>query len=166
VGQGHIYYILSASAAGQKTVTFTPSGTFIHSQVAYWDFTPSPGCTFAHHTDYSLGSGTSAAINAPTFTPTAGDLLFTFGLAGSGTHVTSVNSPWACSAFLTTTSDSGDCTFQNTINAAGYILSATATSTHSDFSLTASNPWEALATSFTLSGASPPSAKVHQAVIF
>src|SRR6185437_14456443 len=87
-GQGHIYYVLSASAAGTQTITFTPSGTFLHAQIAYWDYTPSPGCTFSHHTDFSLGSGTGTAVNLPSFTPTTGDLLFAFAFVSN--HTSSV----------------------------------------------------------------------------
>jgi len=155
-GQGHIYYVLSASAAGTQTITFTPSGTFLHAQIAYWDYTPSPGCTFSHHTDFSLGSGTGTAVNLPSFTPTTGDLLFAFAFVSN--HTSSVNSgsfPWACRAFLIGATATQDCTLQNTINASEYMLANPGGTMNVDFTQLAADPWQVLATSFTLSGSSP-----------
>src|SRR5215831_2743577 len=82
-GQGFIYYITSAVAFGPQTATFTASGSYSDIQTAYIDFGASTGCTFQHHLDYPLGSSSSTCqnnnncppINAPIFTPTAGDVL-------------------------------------------------------------------------------------------
>lgn len=153
-GQGFIYYILSAAASGSQTVTWTVSGTHTDIQVSYVDFGPSAGCTFAHNVDSSLGSClsgcSSATITAPSITPTVGDLLFSF--TWSSEHVNDMDSPWSCPVY-TGPGETGDCQFVNTRNVAGYILSASSGSTSNATTVThASDTWQALISSFTLSG--------------
>ena len=167
-GQGFIYYILSASAAGSQTLTFTQSGGS-QSQVSYIDFTPSAGCTFSHDVDAPLGdclSSCNSNVNAPTITTTAGDLLFDF--TWSSEHVNDINSPWSCPVY-SGSGETQDCQFNTTRNVAAYILSASPGSTTN--SATTTHPtdlWQAMITSFSLtsgssggSGGSGTSGNVH-----
>jgi len=124
-GQGFIYYVLSSTAAGAQTLTFTASGGAAQTQVSYIDFTPTAGCTFSHDIDSPLGSSpgvstdtNTGTISAPSITASAGDVLFNF--TWTSEHVTSVGSPWSCPIY----SETQTCEFVNTINAAAYILSA------------------------------------------
>lgn len=148
-GQAFIRYVLSTTAAGSKTLSLATAGGATEAQVSFKEFTPNPTCTYVHHTDSAEGTGTGTAVNTPTLTPTAGDLVLAFTLAGTGTHVTAVNSPWSCRAYYTTVNN--DCTYPTTVNADGYIYSSAGTSTANNMTLNASGPWEALLTSFATS---------------
>jgi hypothetical protein len=155
-GQGFIFYILSAAAAGSQTVTWTVSGSHSGIQVSYIDFKPSAGCKFTHNVDSPLGSclsgpclgntGAPAIVNAPSITPTAGDLLFNF--TWSSEHVNDILSPWSCPIYAGGT---GDCQFAGTRNVAAYILSAASGATANNTTTTHdSDTWQALLTSFTI----------------
>ena len=149
-GQGAIYYILSAATSGPQTLTLTVSGSHTDVQTSYIDFSPSAGCKFNHHIDSSLGSflgnpddTSNGTINAPSITPTVGDLLFNF--TWTSEHIDSVNAPWSCPIY----SETGTCEFYNTINAAAYILAAPATSTANNMTdIHNSDAWEGLISSF------------------
>jgi hypothetical protein len=158
-GQGFIYYILAAASSGPQTITFTVSGTHSGIQTSYIDFTPTAGCTFSHHVDSPLGSGTGGTVNTPSITPTAGDLLFNFTWISE--HINSVNSPWSCPVY-SGPGETQSCEFVNTVNAAAYILSAPSGPTANNMTLIhSSDTWQALIASFTLSsgsgGPAPPS---------
>lgn len=151
VGQIQLFYILSAAASGQQTITFSASGTYNETQIAYYDFTPSAGCTFLHDVDSPLGSGTgSTTINSPSITPSgAGEVLFNFS-ATSG-HMTGVNSPWVCNNYPP--SETGTCQFISTVNEDAYILSSSAGATTNNVTtLHSTDTWDALLTSFSMSG--------------
>jgi hypothetical protein len=164
-GQGFLFYILSASASGSQTLTWTVSGTHTDIQVSYVDFTPSAGCTFTHDVDSAVGTGTGTAINTPSITPSgAGELLFDYTYVAQ--HITAVDSPWSCSNF----SGSGEtqtCFAVTTFNTIGYILSGAAGSTANNMTnLDSGDNWQALITSFSISpgGPDPPTglaATVH-----
>jgi hypothetical protein len=155
-GQGFIFYILSAAASGSQTLTWTVSGSHSGIQTSYIDFSPSAGCSFTHHVDSPLGSclnncgntGNPGVINAPSITPTAGDLLFNF--TWSSEHVNDINSPWSCPVYGGS-GETGDCQFINTRNVAAYILSAASGSTANNTTDTHdSDTWQALLTSFSM----------------
>jgi len=162
-GQGFIFYILSAAEAGPQTATFTVTGTHSDIQTSYIDFSASSGCTFTHNVDSPLGyfpgnpnDTGPGPINAPSITPSPGDLLFVFTYTSE--HVTSVNSPWSCPIYQS----NQECEFDGTVNAAGYILSASAGATANNMTdIHNSDSWQALITSFTMSGSgggpAPPS---------
>jgi Chitobiase/beta-hexosaminidase C-terminal domain len=148
-GQVFIYYVLSAAAAGAQTITWTVSGAHTGIQASYVDFTPSAGCTYAHNVDSSRGSGTGQAINTPSITPTAGDLLF--GFTAISQHVTSVNAPWSCATF-SGFGETQTCFAVNTFNTIAYILSAASGATANNLTnLDPGDTWQALISSFTLS---------------
>jgi len=148
-GQGFIFYILSASASGSQTLTFTASGSYTDIQTSYVDFSPSAGCTFTHDVDSPVGLGTGGTANTPSITPTPGDLLFNFTYVTE--HVTSVNLPWSCPIY-SGQGETQTCEFNTTINAAAYILSAPSGSTANNMTLIhASDSWQALLTSFAMS---------------
>jgi len=168
-GQGWIYYILSSSASGNQTLTFIATGTHTDIQTSYMDFTPSAGFTFTHHIDYPLGTSldpntgldnghATALINAPVFTPTAGDLLFDFLYTTE--HIGVIGSPWSCVIYPGITGANNTCNFDSTVNSQAYVLSATANSTNPNTTINAVDNWQALVTSFTLSSggsdATPP----------
>ena len=155
-GQGFIFYILSAAVSGSQTITWTASGSHSGIQASYTDFSPSAGCHFVHHIDSPLGSclsncgntGNPGTINAPSITPTAGDLLFNF--TWSSEHVNDINSPWSCPLYLGS-GETGDCQFVNTRNVAAYILSAASgPTTNSTTDTHDSDTWQALITSFSI----------------
>jgi hypothetical protein len=170
-GQGWIYYVLSTTA-GQVgngvplslTATIASSNQ-VETQVSYMEFSPSAGCTFAHHIDYPLGTSldpntgldnghASALINAPVFTPTAQDLLFDFMYTTE--HIDSIGAPWSCVIYPGITGANNTCEFNNTINSQAYVLNASASSTNPNTALNAANNWQALVTSFALSASTPP----------
>jgi hypothetical protein len=161
-GQTWIYYKLASTVSGAQTLTFTPTGTRTHSQVTFYDFTPSAGCTFAHNVDSGVGTGTGTAINTPSITPTTGDLLFNITLAT--THVGSVNSPWLCNIF-TGASEDDTCEIGFTVNAMGYILSASAGATANNMTQISSSDWQALISSFKLTGTAAPARNTQVFVI-
>ncbi len=162
-GQGFIFYILSAAASGAQTLTWTVSGSHSGIQTSYIDFSPSSGCSFTHHVDSLLGSclsncgntGNPGVINAPSITPTAGDLLFNF--TWSSEHINDMNSPWSCPIY-SGQGETQDCQFDQTRNVAAYILSAASGSTANNTTDTHdSDTWQALLTSFSIkSGTTPP----------
>lgn len=154
-GQAFISYVLSTTAIGSKTLSLATAGGATEAQVSFKEFTPNPTCTYVHHTDSAEGTGTGTTVNTPTLTPTAGDLVLAFTLAGTTTHVTSVNSPWSCRAYYTTSNN--DCTYPTTVNSDGYIYSSAGSSTANNMTLNASGPWEALITSFATSVPTAPS---------
>lgn len=153
-GVGTIYYVLSAATAGNVTLTVNGTGAS-NTQVSYIDFTPTAGCHFSHDIDSPLGAGvgsgtSTGTINAPSITPNAGDLLFNF--TWTSEHVNSVNSPWSCPIY-SGFGETQTCEFNVTINAAAYILSAPSSSTTNNMTdIHASDSWQALITSFSLSG--------------
>lgn len=158
-GQGFIFYVLSAAASGSQTLTFTATGGATQTQVSYIDFTATGGCTFSHDVDSPLGSflqsingtGAPGIINAPSITATPGDVLFNF--TWSSEHVNDINSPWSCPNY-TGSGETGDCQFVNTRNVAAYILSAPSGSVSNNTTDTHdSDMWQALLTSFSMSGA-------------
>jgi hypothetical protein len=152
-GQGFIYYILSASASGNQTVTFTTSNA-TQTQVSYIDFAPSSGYHFTHHTDSTLGScltncgptTSSGAIAGPSFTPTTGDLVFNFTYTSE--HINSLGTPWSCATY-NGPGESGTCEFVTTINAAAYIPSASSGAIQNNMTdIHASDTWQAMFASF------------------
>lgn len=148
-GQGRLYYKLSSGVSGAQTLTFTPTGTRTGSQVAYYDFTPSAGCTWSHDVDSSVGSGTgTTTATTPSITPTTGDLLFNFTYPSL--HVLTVNSPWLCQ-FFNISGESGSCFNASTVNAQAYVLSAAGGATANNMSIISGN-YQALLSSFTLTG--------------
>jgi hypothetical protein len=153
-GQPFIYYILSINASGSKTLTFTNSGgaPTTQSQVAMKEFVPNPGCTYSHDIDASLGTGTAVSPNTPSITPTTGDLLTVF--TASQTHINSVDSPWSCVFFPN--AQTGNCAYITTRNADGYILSAASGATANAMTQPSSGDWQALITSFKLTGSGGP----------
>lgn len=153
-GQPVLFYILNLSSTGAQTVSLTTAGGATESQVAFTEFTPNPSCTYSHDIDSSLGTGSTTAVNAPSITPTgAGELLFVF--TASAVHVNTVNSPWSCMEFV---NEVNPCTYTTTVNAHGFITSASAGSTSNNMTGNSAGAWEALITSFTLSGAAAPAA--------
>jgi hypothetical protein len=154
-GQGFIFYILSSTASGSQALSFTAAGGAAQTQVTYVDFTPTAGCTFSHDVDSPLGAFagnpsdiSTGTINAPSITPTAGDLLFNF--TWSSEHVNDINSPWSCPLYIGS-GETGDCQFDNTRNVAAYILSAPSGSTANNTTDTHnSDSWEALIASFSI----------------
>ncbi|HVN81756.1 MAG TPA: hypothetical protein VMW38_22415 [Terriglobia bacterium] len=162
-GQGFIFYILSAAASGSQTLTFTASGGAAQTQVSYIDFTATAGCTFSHDTDSPLGqssgdpndTGSSGVINAPSIAATAGDVLFNF--TWSSEHINDISSPWSCPVY-SGSGETQDCQFDNTRNVAAYILSAPSGSVANNTTDThGSDSWQALLTSFSVSGSSSSS---------
>lgn len=148
-GQARLFYILSVTTGGSATLTFAPTSTWTHAQVAYYAFSYAAGCTFTHNIDSTLGTGTGTAINTPSITPTAGDLVFNFTWVD--THITALGSSWYCNDQVTT----GDCTFNATKNVDAYILGSAGTSTaNSMTNLNVTDNWQGLLSSFTL--AAPP----------
>lgn len=146
-GKPFLFYVLSAAAAGTATLTLTPTGTRTGAQVSYLDLVPTAGCTFVHNIDSSLGTGggSGTAVNTPSITPTAGDILFAF--TAVGLHVASVNSPWSCTVYVAT----ANCNMVSTVNANGYILSAASGATANNVTLAITgDSWEALISSFSL----------------
>jgi len=149
-GQGFIYYILSTTASGSQSLTFTATGGASQTQVAYIDFSPSAGCGFTHDVDSTLGSGTGGTSNTPSITPTPGDLLFNFTWVTE--HVTNVNSPWNCTTYVGGT---GDCSFNTTKNADAYILNASSGSIANNMTMIhPTDSWQGLISSFSLSSGS------------
>src|SRR6185437_11009831 len=158
-GQGFIFYILSAAASGSQTLTFTATGGAQQTQVSYIDFSTSSGCTFSHDVDSSLGScmsncgstGNPGTINAPSITATPGDVLFNF--TWSSEHINDISSPWSCPIY-SGSGETQDCQFDMTRNVAAYILSAPSGSVANNTTDTHdSDTWQALLTSFSMSGA-------------
>ncbi|HVU46967.1 MAG TPA: hypothetical protein VHD85_12610 [Terracidiphilus sp.] len=149
-GQGFIFYVLSAAAAGTQTLTFKASGSYSDIQTSYIDFGSSSGCSFKHDVDYPVGTGTGGTVNTPVITPNAGDLLFNFVYTSE--HVNAVNSPWSCPIYKAT-GETLTCEFVNTVNTAAYILSAPSTSVASNATLIHStDSWQSLITSFSMTG--------------
>ena len=109
-----------------------------------------------HDIDSPVGSRNwRYSANTPSITPSVGDLLFNF--TWTTEHIVSVNSPWSCPIY-SGPGETQTCEFVNTINAAAYILSASAGSTSNNMTLIHSgDSWQALITSFSLSsGGGPP----------
>jgi hypothetical protein len=160
-GQGAIFYVLSAASSGSQTLTLTVGGSHTDVQTSYIDFSPSAGCKFIHNVDSPLGAypGSSTdtsqgAINAPSITPSTGDLLFNF--TWTSEHVDSVNSPWSCPLY-TGPGESETCEFVNTINAAAYILSAPSGATANNMTdIHNTDSWQGLISSFSISNGTPP----------
>jgi hypothetical protein len=148
-GQGWIYYVLSAAAAGSQTLTFTIVETQ-QLQVSYMDFKPSAGCTFSHGVDSprGFGSNVGTSITSPSITPTQGDLLYNF--TWTNTHmVDPMGSPWVPSIWQPQNSHF----LENSVNAVVYDLSApSGTIANNLNTLHSSDSWQALITSFSLSG--------------
>lgn len=169
-GQGFIFYILSSTVSGSQTITFTSTGGASQTQVSYIDFSPSAGCHFSHHVDSALGSclsncgntGNPGVINAPSITPTAGDLLFVF--TWSSEHVNDMNAPWSCPIY-NMAGETQDCQFNDTRNVAGYILSAASGSTANNTTDTHDgDTWQALIAAFSQASAPNPPTNVSVTV--
>jgi hypothetical protein len=160
-GQGAIFYVASAASSGSQTLTLTVSGSHTDVQTSYIDFSPSAGCKFIHNVDSPLGAypgsptdTSQGSINAPSITPSTGDLLFNF--TWTSEHVDSVNSPWSCPQY-NGPGESQTCEFVNTINAAAYILSAPSGSTANNMTdIHNTDNWQGLISSFTISNGAPP----------
>jgi hypothetical protein len=153
-GQASIYYILSASASGPQTATWSASGFTggPQTQISYIDYAPSAGCTFAHGVDSPVGSGnTNGIANAPSISGVTGDVLFNFIVTTQ--HVNSpVGSPWSCPIY-NGSGETQTCNIDVTQNGAAYSLSAGSGSTSSNWPLiNSSTGWESLISSFSLSG--------------
>jgi hypothetical protein len=148
-GQPFLFYDLASSASGSVTITWTPTGSWTNDQLAYEEFIPSAGCTFSHDVDSSLGTGTGTAMNTPSITPTTGDILYNFTAAT--THTTAIGTPWVANDYRLA-GETNNQFFITTINSQSYVLSASAGSTSNNQTQLNSNPWEALITSFKLSG--------------
>jgi hypothetical protein len=148
-GQGRIYYILSAAASGSQTLSFSISDGNQQLQVSYIDFKPSAGCVFSHDIDSPLGANTavSGTFTLPSFTPSAGDVLFNFTI--TSTHmVDPVGSPWS-----TLTWTNGSHFLENSIQLAAYDLSAPGGSVANDANtLHTGDSLQSLITSFSMSG--------------
>ena len=153
-GQGFIFYVLSAAAAGTQTITWTVTGVNSdQTQVAYIDFAPSAGCAFTHHLDSAVGSGTGGTANTPSITGATGDLLFNFTWVTE--HVTDVNSPWSCTVY-NGSGQTGDCSFDKTRNADAYILAAPSGSTANNMTMIhGTDSWQGLITSFSITSTNP-----------
>ena len=153
-GQAFLYYITSAATSGTPTITANVSGSHTDLQVAYEDFSASAGCTFSHDQDSPLGkcqsscggSGTGT-ISQPAITPTAaGEVLVVF--TWTSEHVNNYNSPWTCPNNITNST----CEYDPTKNAMAYILSSSSGSTANNANdIHASDTWQALITSFSMS---------------
>ena len=154
-GQAFLYYITSAATSGTPTITANVSGSHTDLQVAYEDFSASAGCTFSHDQDSPLGkcqsscggSGTGT-ISQPAITPTAaGEVLVVF--TWTSEHVNNYNSPWTCPNNITNSA----CAYDPTKNAMAYVLSSSSGSTANNANdIHASDTWQALITSFSMSG--------------
>jgi hypothetical protein len=148
-GQGWIYYVLSAAAAGSQTLTFNTVETQ-QLQLSYMDFKPSAGCTFAHDIDSALGAGinTGTHISAPSISATPGDLLFNFTI-GSSHMVDPVGSPWVASIWQPQLSHF----LANSVNLVTYTLNSPAgTVSNNVNTMHSSDSWQALITSFKMVG--------------
>jgi len=161
-GQPFLAYILSSTTAGAQTITWTASGSPGEIQTAYYDFTPSAGCTFTHDVDSTLGTGTGTAVNTPSITPTTGDLLFNFTVITQ--HMTAIGSPWLAWNYYGSGETSNQF-FTTTVNADAYVLSASSGSTTNNMTQNASNPWQGLITSFKLAISSGAVVRHRGAVI-
>lgn len=147
-GQGFLFYVLSAAAAGPYTLTFTATGQHTDIQTSYIDFGASAGCTFAHDLDFPLGAGTGGTVNTPSFNPTPGDLLFNFTY--SSEHVDFIHSPWSCPIY-SGQGETQTCKFATTVNAAANVLSGPPGTVSNNMTLIHdTDSWQALVTSFTL----------------
>lgn len=150
-GQPYLYYILSSTQSGLLTVTMNISGTYTDAQVSYAEFPHTANCTVAHDVDSSLGSGsTGTSITSPSITPSApGELLFGFTAVES--HATAIGSPWSCLENYGP-SENSSCFDGTTVNAWTYILSGASGATANNVTQLNSDPWQALLTSFSLTG--------------
>ena len=147
-GQVFLHYLLGNTVTGAQTITATITGSHSNAQIGYAEFIPSAKCTMAHDADSSVGTGSGATANTPSITATAGALEWIYTAAGSGTHVSHTNSPWVCNVFALA-GETGDCTYVNSRNAFGYVLSATGSATANNMSTT-TGTWQAGASSFKL----------------
>jgi hypothetical protein len=160
-GQLWIYYIESAATAGSQTATFAVNGAHDDIQLAYMDFSLSPGCKATHHVDALFTSSPGQNSGAPGTTSNSisgvmGDLLVNFTTTSG--HIDGViASPWSCPRYVGGTET---CEFVNTVNAQGYLLNApSGTTTASWTTNQAYVSWGSLTTSFSLSSLpNPPTA--------
>lgn len=145
-GEGFIFYVLSTTAGGSPTLTLSGTGA-TQWQVAYVDFAPPAGCTYSFVKATARGAGTSTTANLPSITPTnAGDTLFVFTWVSG--HVTSVNSPWSCVAF-TGSGQTGDCSFDGSRNADGWIVNSTTSPTANNMTnIHPTDDWEGMIVEF------------------
>jgi hypothetical protein len=150
-GQPYLYYILSSTQSGLLTVTMNISGTYTDAQVSYAEFPHTANCTVAHDVDSALGSGsTGTSITSPSITPSAaGELLFNFTAVES--HATAIGSPWSCLENYGP-GENSSCFDGTTVNAWTYILSGASGATANNVTQLNSDPWQALLTSFSLTG--------------
>jgi len=130
-GQPYLYYILSSSAAGKKTMAWSPTGSPTQVQLYMQEYTPNPSCPAAQHDVSASGTGTlsgSTSLTSPSITATAGDLEVNF-TAVSIHAISPIGSPWSCVVFQQGTTPSQDCTTKLTVNIMGFITSASGSST-------------------------------------
>ena len=152
-GQARQYYVLSTAHTGSASMSMATTGGATQAQISYREFASNYGCTAAHDVDSSVGTGTGLTANTPSYTPSAGDLAEMFTLAGTGTHVSSVNSPWSCTIYYNSTSNA--CEHPTTENADGFILGTSGSSISNNMSqLTPGGAWQAIGDSFTLTASS------------
>ena len=148
-GQARQYYVLSTVSTGSVSMSMATSGGATGSQISYREFASNHGCTAAHDVDSSVGTGSSTLANTPSYAPSAGDLAEMFTLAGTGTHVSSINSPWSCSIYYNSTSDA--CEYPSTLNADGFILGTSGSSISNNTSLLSpGGAYQAIGDSFIL----------------
>jgi hypothetical protein len=143
-GQPNIFYIQSAAAAGNQTITMnTADGTKV--QLAYRDFQPSTGCQYnLHLTAGPALGGPGGTANTPSITPSSGDLVLNFTAVSE--HVESVGTPWTC----TVDPNTNVCAYDTTRNEDAYILNSNGTAAANNMGLThPTDYWEAVMAAFT-----------------
>jgi hypothetical protein len=148
MGQNRFFYFVSKST-GNMDITFTRGGIVgdgMEHQVSAMSFTPSAACTWSHHLDSAVATGSNWTANAPSITA-PGDLIWNMTLVQG--HSGTWNSPWLSSQWL----PDFFLGLTNTSNAVAYILpqNNTGTQTNNITADTGTDPgWAAAMTSFTL----------------
>lgn len=164
-GEVFMDYLLNETLSGAQTITATITGSHTAAQIGYEELVYSPGCTAAFDVASSVGTGTGTAVNTPSITATTNAYEFMYTSPGTGTHVSTVNSPWSCYAF-DTAAVSG-CNYNTSVSANGFVQLATGSSTANAVTLSgAGGDWQAGIFSIKLTAPSTGGAKVHQSVIF
>lgn len=162
-GEGWMFYILSTTVTGAQTVTLTGSGS-TQFQVAYQDFAPSAGCSFVFDTATLRGHGTSGTANLPVVSPGgSGEVVVIFTWVS--VHVTNVNAPLACLPF-TGSGQTGDCSFDGTRNAVGWVLSSSGTVTNNMTMIHVTDDWEAQGLALSMSSGGGAVTNPQHSVIF
>jgi hypothetical protein len=149
-GQPFIYADLNSAVSGAQTITATISGTRTQSQVTYREWVPTTGCTPSLDVTVNTGNtGTGTAVNNPSITPTAGDLVLNFTPVES--HTTAVNSPWLCDQY-SGSGETANCFFVTTVNAFPYIRSSAGSSTANNLTQLNSSPWQGIMAAIKFAG--------------